>query len=113
MLQSWKKKLISLGTLGSNRCTYMFGEGVLRISKGALIVMKGKKINGLYTVQGSMITNATIVSISKSILDTTILWHMRLRHISKRKLMILMKWGLLGGQKKKKLDFYEHYVFEK
>ena len=45
-----KKILISLGTLNSNGCTYKVGDGVLRISKGALIVMKGKKINGLYAL---------------------------------------------------------------
>ncbi|RVW75611.1 Retrovirus-related Pol polyprotein from transposon TNT 1-94 [Vitis vinifera] len=43
------------GTLDSNKCTYKAGGGVLRISKGALVVMKGKKINGLYTLQGSTI----------------------------------------------------------
>ena len=35
-----KKNLISLGTLDSNGCTYKAIGGVLRISKGALVVMK-------------------------------------------------------------------------
>ena len=43
-----KKNLISLGTLDSNGCTYKAGGGVMRISKGALVVMKGLKHNGLY-----------------------------------------------------------------
>ena len=38
-----KKILIYLGILESNRCTYKAGGRVLRISKGALVVMKGKK----------------------------------------------------------------------
>ena len=45
-----KKILISLRTLDSNKCTYETGSGVLRISKSALVMMKGKKINGLYTL---------------------------------------------------------------
>ncbi|RVX05834.1 Retrovirus-related Pol polyprotein from transposon TNT 1-94 [Vitis vinifera] len=43
------------GTLDSNGCTYKAEGGVLRISKGALVVMKGKKINGLYTLKGSTV----------------------------------------------------------
>ena len=81
-----KKKLISLGTLDSNGCTYKAGGGVLRILKGALVVMKGNKINGLYTLQGSTVTGAVgvAVSTSKSIIETTRLWHMRLGHMSER-----------------------------
>ena len=35
-----KTILISLGTPDSNGCTYKSGGGVLRILKGALVVMK-------------------------------------------------------------------------
>ena len=45
-----KKILISLGTLGSNGCTYKARGGVLRISKGTFVVMKWKNISGLYTL---------------------------------------------------------------
>ena len=43
-----KTILISLGIPDSNGCTYKFEGGVLRILNGALVVMKWKKINGLY-----------------------------------------------------------------
>ena len=43
-----KKKLISLGTLDFNECTYKVRGGVSRISKGTLVMMKGKKIDSLY-----------------------------------------------------------------
>ena len=43
------KNLIFLRTLDSNGCVYKAGGGVLRVSKGGLVVMNGKKINGLYT----------------------------------------------------------------
>ena len=45
-----KKNLISFGTLDFNGYTYKVIGGVLKISKGALVVMKRKKINGLYTL---------------------------------------------------------------
>ena len=79
-----KKNLISLGTLDSNGCTYKAGSGVMRISKGALVVMKGLKQNGLYFLQGSTITGAAAVSSSDSDSEITKLWHMRLGHMSER-----------------------------
>ena len=108
-----KKNLIFLGTLDSNGCTYKARGGVLRISKGALVVMKEKKINGLYTLQDSTVTSATTVSTSKSIIETTRSWHMRLGHMSERRLTILSTRGLLDGQKMRELDFCEHCVFGK
>ena len=87
-----KKNLISLGTLDSNGCTYKAEGGVLRISKGALVVMKGKKINGLYTLQGSTVIGVVVVSTSKSIIETTrLMFHIRLGHMSEKGLTILSK----------------------
>ncbi|KAK3030465.1 hypothetical protein RJ639_039150 [Escallonia herrerae] len=43
-----RKNLISLGTLDSNGCSYRATGGVMRIMKGALVVMKGLKQNSLY-----------------------------------------------------------------
>ena len=63
-------------------------------------------------MQGSTVIGAPIVSTSKSIIETTRLWHMRLTQISERG-TILSKRGLLNGQKTKELDFCEHCVFEK
>ena len=46
-----KKNLISLRTFYSNGCIYKATDGVLKISKGSLIMMKWKKINGLSTLK--------------------------------------------------------------
>ena len=89
-----KKNLVSLGTLEPNGCTYKAGCGVIRISKGALIMMKGQKQNGLYLLQGSTVTGAAAVSSSDSDLETTKLWHMRLEHMSERGMDELSKQGL-------------------
>jgi len=86
----------------------------LRVSKGSLVVIKGKKVNALYILQDSMVTGDAAVSMSEdSDLDTTRLWHMRLGHMSERELHVLSKQGLLCGQKTGKLDFCEHCVFGK
>ncbi|GJX80863.1 retrovirus-related pol polyprotein from transposon TNT 1-94 [Tanacetum coccineum] len=54
-----KKKLISLGVLDSKGFKYTSKNNVLRVSKGALVVMKATK-------------------------DLTMLWHMRLGHVSEK-----------------------------
>ena len=44
-----KKNLISLGTLDSNGYKFSAEGGVLRVSKGSLVVMKGKKVDTCLT----------------------------------------------------------------
>ena len=43
-----KKNLFSLDTLDSNGYKFLAKGGVLRVSKGSLVVMKGKKVIPLY-----------------------------------------------------------------
>ncbi|XP_016540614.1 uncharacterized protein LOC107841125 [Capsicum annuum] len=56
-----KRNLISLSTLDSNGYRYTGESGVLKVTKGALIVMKGqRKSANLYILQGSMITERIV-----------------------------------------------------
>ena len=59
--------------------------GVIKVNKGALIIMKGKKeYSRLYVLQESIITSDTSVyTFSLSNIDITQLWHIRLGHIYK------------------------------
>ena len=43
-----KKNLISLDTFDSNGYKFSVEGGVLRVNKGSLVMMKGKKVNTLY-----------------------------------------------------------------
>jgi len=87
-----KKKIISLGTLDSNGYKFSVEGGVLRISKGSVVRMKGKKVNTFYILQDSMVTGDVAVSMSEDPdLDTTRLWHMQLRHMSERGVHMLSK----------------------
>ena len=109
-----KKNLISLGTLNSSGYKFLAEGRVLRVSKGSLVMMKGKKENTLYILQGSTVIGDAAVSMSEDPdLDTTHLWHMRLGHISERGLHVLSKQGLLCGQKTGKLDFCKQCVLGK
>ncbi|GAV82844.1 LOW QUALITY PROTEIN: gag_pre-integrs domain-containing protein, partial [Cephalotus follicularis] len=87
-------------------------DGVLKISKGAILFMKGLKVGSLYKLQGSTVIGSVTVSSSVSDSDGTKLWHMRLGRISERGMHNLSKRGLLGVTTKK-LDFCEHCIYGK
>ncbi|TXG69893.1 hypothetical protein EZV62_004828 [Acer yangbiense] len=109
-----KKNLISVSTIDSQGYKYSFEYGVLIVSNGALVVIKGKFSNGLYVLQGSTVIGAAFVSSSSDpYLDTTHLWHMRLGYMSEDGITILSKRGLLDGQKTDRLDFCENSVYGK
>lgn len=93
-----KRNLISLGTLDVKGFNYKAFGGVLRVTKGCLVVMKGIIESGLYMLQGS--TMIRLVSMVKE--DTyqvSLLWHKRLGHISEKGLLELEKQGMLKGDK--------------
>ncbi|KAH0655443.1 hypothetical protein KY285_030325 [Solanum tuberosum] len=107
-----KKNLISLGTLESLGCKYTGECAVMKISLGALVIMKARRSGTLYTLLGSTVIGAAAVS-TQSDSDITKLWHMRLGHMSKKSLSILGKRGLICGQSTGNMEFCEHCVFEK
>ena len=79
-----KRNLISSSTLDSKGYKYTSEGGALKVSKGALVVMKGqKRIANLYILQGTTVTSDAIVA-SKSMKngDVTKPCHMRLGHMS-------------------------------
>ena len=110
-----RKNLISLSTLDGKGYKYSGGDGVLKVSKGSLIVMKGDlKSANLYRLRGTtIICDAAVISNSLSNFDATNLWHMHLGHMSELGLSVLSKRGLLDGYSIIKLDFCEHCVFGK
>ena len=57
-----KKNLISLGTLDSLGYGYSAKDGVMKITKGAMVIMKGKKICNLYKLLGDTITGRAAMS---------------------------------------------------
>ena len=109
-----KRNLISLSTLDAKGYKYTGEGGVLKISKGALVSMKGTRQAGkLYVLHGSTVVGDAGVASSLSDADVTKLWHMRLGHMSELGLAELSKRGFLNGQSTSKLELCEHYVFGK
>jgi hypothetical protein len=72
-IPSMSKNLISLSTLDAKGYKYSGGDGVLKVSKGSLIVMKGElKSSNLYHLRGTTITgDAAVISNSSSNFDAT------------------------------------------
>jgi len=108
-----KRNLISLGTLESLGCKYSAEGGVLKVSKGYLVLLKANRIGNLYVLQGTVVTGPTAVSSSMLENDVTKLWHMCLGHMSEKGMHLLSKQGSLGKQGISKLEFCKHCVFGK
>ena len=100
-----KKNLILLGTFDANGCKFKAECGVMKIMRGSLLLMKGLKIGTWYQLQGITVTGSVAVSSFMSESNNTKLRHMRVGHMSIRRMEELSKRGLLCGQKIGKLDF--------
>ncbi|KAH9670612.1 hypothetical protein KPL70_017043 [Citrus sinensis] len=106
-----KRNLISLGMLDKIGCLVKLEPGTLKVLKGSMVVMKRNMSNGLYVLQESAITGDVAVSNQKT--NKTMLWHMRLGHMSERGLVELSKQGVLGVDKIEPLRFCEDCVLGK
>jgi len=107
-----KRNLISLSMFDSLGYCTRIKHVVCKISHGALITVKGSKMNGLYILDCSIVIgNASVASVVPH--NNSELWHLRLGHVSERGLVELVKQGLLRKNKLDKLEFCEHCVLGK
>nr|GEZ51226.1 retrovirus-related Pol polyprotein from transposon TNT 1-94 [Tanacetum cinerariifolium] len=106
-----KRNLISFSTLEANGCKYSGEGGVMKIFKGALVLMKAIQSGGLYVLQGIVVYGTTRVATSEESLDDSKLWHYRLGHMGEKGIKNLSKKGLIKVSCN--LKFCEHYVFGK
>ena len=65
-----KRNLISPGTLDQQGYVFKGEGGVLKVTKGSMMTMKGLKNNGLYTLQGKTCDSSAGL-ISQKNIDTT------------------------------------------
>lgn len=92
-----KKNLISLGTLDTNGCKCIAEGGVMKVVKGALVLMKGAKVGSLYSLQGSTMVGSANVSTGTMSDSETKLWHLRLGHMGEHGMSELSKQGCFGS----------------
>lgn len=61
----------------------------MRVTKGSMVIMKGRKVNGLYVIEGKMIVGEASVTDSGE--NKTRLWYLRLGYMSERRLKELQR----------------------
>ena len=95
-----------------NSCSIKVDNGIMKVSKNVMVVMKGVLSKGLYTLVGKTImkTTALVIDLESKRIN---LWHLRLRHVSEQGLYELRKQGLLGEDEISKLDLCENCVCRK
>jgi hypothetical protein len=112
------RNLISLSTLDNMGYKYFTSGGVLKVSRGSLIIMKGvMKSANLYVLSGDTIIGtvviSSIVAVTSDNCSDSKPWHMRLGHMSQLGLAELSKRGLLKGYNNNEMELCEQYVFGK
>jgi transposase InsO family protein len=107
------RNLISISVLDDLGVVSKVEAGHMKLSRGALTIMKGIKNGGLYYLQGSPISSCNITTHNDKEEEIATLWHRRLGHISERGLQLMSEQQLLGKDKVSKLDFCEHCILGK
>ena len=83
-----RRNLISTGRLDDEGFTNSFGESKWKLTKGSLVVAKGKKQNTLYVMESKL--HKGEINVAQR--DVSIeLWHRRLGHISEKGLQTLSR----------------------
>ncbi|GJY96432.1 retrovirus-related pol polyprotein from transposon TNT 1-94 [Tanacetum coccineum] len=88
---------------------------IMKIIKGALVLMKGEKVTAnLYQLKGEIMkeAEASVASHSPSH-RVAVSWHQKLGHVSEQEMKILVKRKLIPGLTKVSLPFYQYCVIIK
>ena len=97
--------LISTGKLDDDGYCNYFGEGKWKLTKGSIILAKGRKVNTLYVMEAKLIKEDVNVAAKESDIE---LWHKRLGHISEKGLQVLVKKNFLPSFTGKSLKPCDH-----
>ena len=85
-----KQNLISLRVLDREGCSFKSQGGVLRVSRGSLLYMKGTLKDRLYVLHGKTLIGEVAVTTDQEWLSAN-LWHQRLGQINETGLYELSK----------------------
>nr|GEW42722.1 retrovirus-related Pol polyprotein from transposon TNT 1-94 [Tanacetum cinerariifolium] len=114
-VEGLKKNLLSLGQLDDLGCKVKIQNKIMKIIKGALVLMRGEKVAAnLYQLKGDIIeeAEASVASHSPSH-RVAVTWHQKLRHMLEQGMKILMERKLLPGLTKVSLPFCDYCVISK
>jgi len=105
-----RRNLISLGMLDSMGYTSILTNGIISVIKGSEVFLKGIRKHDLYFLNENAVFGQVYATKN---LDTSLLWHGRLGHISERGMQELIKQNLLCGETSVNLKLCEHCVMGK
>ena len=74
-----KRNLISVGALKMLGLVVSIRDGILKMTKGSMVIMKGVRQNNLYYLKDSIVTGHVETSIFSDDVCTQV-WQMRLGH---------------------------------
>ncbi|KAE8662958.1 hypothetical protein F3Y22_tig00113124pilonHSYRG00513 [Hibiscus syriacus] len=100
--------LIFAGKLDDVGLINYFGEGKYKLTKGSLIMARGKKEGSLYVMQAKLCKGEVNITT-----EDVEIWHKRLGHISEKGLHMLARKQLLPDVKGKPLDPCAHCLARK
>ena len=103
-----RRNLILVGQLDDEGHAILFVGGTWKVTKGARVLARGKKIGTLYMTSSPRDTIAVIDASS----DTT-LWHRRLGRMSEKGIKMLLSKGKLPELKSIDSDMYESCILGK
>ena len=78
-----KRNFISVGALKILGLKVSIKDGVLKMTKGSMVVLKGVRRNNLDYLKGSTVTGHVAISTNTND-DSTRLWHMRFTHTGEK-----------------------------
>jgi hypothetical protein len=107
-----RKNLISLGVLDFVGYKCATQGGVLKVSKGILVVMKAKRIENLYHLEGRTKVNQAVVAYEYAS-DFARLWYQHLGHMSEKGIKVLVDRKSFPSLKFLNLNFCKYCVFGK
>jgi len=107
-----KRNLISVGALETLGLVVSIRDGVLKMTKDSMVVMKGVRRNNLYYLKGSTVTGQVATSIFANNVCTHV-WHMSLGYTREKSLQAPTKKGSLEGVSTCNLELGGHGVLDK
>ncbi|GKE08092.1 gag-pol polyprotein, partial [Tanacetum coccineum] len=114
-VEGLKKNLLSLGQLDDLGYKVKIQNKIMKIIKGALVLMKGEKVAAnLYQLKGEIMEEAEASVASHSLSHrVAVSWHQKLGHISEQRMKILVERKLIPDLIKGSLPFCEYCVISK
>jgi len=80
-----KRNLISIGALKTLSLEVFIRDGVLKMNRDSMVVLKGVRRNNLYYLKGGTITSP-VATFTNSDDNSTRLWHRKLEHTGEKSL---------------------------